>query len=85
MSLQCTAVWYTCYMKLSSRILAVISLLVFAGCNRGLSIQNTSNHDITFTHRVEGGEVSHTLNPGASLELPAGSRVRMPDFVIQDR
>ena len=61
-----------------------VAALGLAGCSGGMTIHNTSDHDVTFVRQVQGGEISHTLHPGAELTLPKGSRIRMPEYVIVD-
>ena len=59
---------------------------LLAGCQAGgLQITNTSNKDVTFTQDRPGGEVATTLHPGSSMTLPAGSRINMGDFMVEDR
>lgn len=53
-----------------------------AGCH-GLTIHNTSDHPVTFTQKVEGGEQAYTLNPGSTMTLPHPARVNLGEFAIE--
>ncbi len=57
----------------------------FLGACGGMTIQNTSDHDVSFVQHFEGGDTTHTLRPGSTMDLPRGSRVRMQDFVIEEK
>ena len=55
------------------------------GACGGMTIQNTSDHDVSFVQHFEGGDTTHTLRPGSTMDLPHGSRIRMQDFVIEGK
>ncbi|MFZ4575466.1 MAG: hypothetical protein ACOYN0_13795 [Phycisphaerales bacterium] len=48
----------------------------------GMHITNTSDHDVSFSRSVPGGEEGYTLKPGSTLNLPRGTSLRMPDYTI---
>jgi hypothetical protein len=72
----------TRFLRPGKVLLAAAFVLALAGCTRGLTIYNTSNHDVTFTQQVEGGERSYTLHPGAQMQMGPGGRVNLGDFAI---
>ncbi|GMV26394.1 MAG: hypothetical protein AMXMBFR58_24250 [Phycisphaerae bacterium] len=70
----------------AASVACILLLAVMTGCqNGGMEITNTSDHDVSFTQQMSGGEVRTTLHPGSSMTLPPGSEIEMESFTITDR
>lgn len=61
---------------------AIFASLSLVGCDRGMTIRNTSNAPVTFTQRLHGGERSYTLDPGSTLDLAPSSVVNLGAYTI---